>query len=192
MQTPLEIAFHNLQTSEHLETDIRERADKLARLYDRLTACRVTVEADHRQHRTGNVYQVHIVMTVPGHELVVSREPHKAKQRYADPDIHTSIRDAFKAAERQLKEFKRKLRGEVKPHDAMILGQVSQLYPAEDHGFILTSTGTQLYFHRNALMDGDLEALKQGMAVHYVETEGDTGPLASKVWRAAERENTAA
>lgn len=189
MQTPLEIAFHNLQSSAHIEADIRERAGKLERLYDRLTACRVTVEANHKQHRTGNLFDVHIVMTVPGQELVVTREPRKAKLRYADPDIHTSIRAAFKAAERQLKEFKRKLRGEVKPHDAQFQGQVSQLYPAEDHGFILTSTGTQLYFHRNALMEGTLDALQRGTPVHYVEIDGDTGPLASKVWLAAPDRN---
>jgi ribosome-associated translation inhibitor RaiA len=185
MQIPLEIAFHNLSTSEHIEVDIRERAGKLGRLYDRLTACRVTVEADHRQHRTGNLYQVHIVMTVPGQELVVSREPHRAKLRFADPDIHVSIREAFRAAERQLKEYKRRLRGEVKAHDAQFQGQVSQLYPSEDHGFLLTSTGTQLYFHRNALMEGTFDTLARGTLVHYVEIDGDTGPLASKVWLAA-------
>lgn len=189
MQTPLEIAFHNVSSSAHLEADIRERAGKLERLYDRLTACRVTVEADHRQHRTGNLYEVHIVMSVPGQELVVTREPHKAKQRYAEPDVHTSIRDAFRAAERQLKEFKRKLRGEVKPHDAQFQGQVSQLYPDQDHGFILTSTGTQLYFHRNALMEGAFDALTRGTPVHYIEIVGDTGPLASKVWLAAPDRN---
>src|SRR5258708_30982485 len=152
MQTPLEIAFHNLPPSRRLEADIRARAGKLERLYDRLTACRVSVEAAHQQHQTGNLFEVHIVMTVPGQELVVSREPHKAKQRHATPDVQTSIRDAFKAAERQLKEFKRRIRGEVKPHDALFQGQVAELHPDEDHGFILTSTGTQLYFHRNSLL----------------------------------------
>ncbi len=187
MQTPLEIAFHNLPPSEQIETEIRSRVDKLARLYDRLTACRVSVEALHKQHRTGNVYEVHVVMDVPGKELVVSREPRRANQRRTAPDVHTSIRDAFEAAERQLKEYKRQLRGEVKPHEAMIAGQVSQLYPAEDHGFILTGTGTQLYFHRNAVIGCDFDELKRGEAVSYVEIDGDTGPIASKVWRAAER-----
>jgi ribosome-associated translation inhibitor RaiA/cold shock CspA family protein len=188
MQTPLEIAFHNLTSSDHLETDIRERAGKLERLYDRLTACRVTVEADHRQHRTGKVYEVHIVMAVPGHELVVTRES-KTGQRFAGRDVHTSIRAAFRAAERQLKEYKRRLRGDVKPHDALFQGQVSQLYPSDDHGFILTSTGTQLYFHRNALMAGVFDTLTRGTPVHYVEIDGDTGPLASKVWLAAPDRN---
>jgi ribosome-associated translation inhibitor RaiA/cold shock CspA family protein len=185
MQTPLEIAFHNLPPSDQLEAVIRERAGKLERLYDRLTACRVSVEALHQQHQTGNVCEVHIVMTVPGQELVVSREPHRVKQRYAAPDVHTSIRDAFKAAERQLKEYKRRIRGDVKPHDAMFQGQVSQLYPTEDYGFVLTSTGTQLYFHRNSMLGSDFDTLKRGDPVHYVEIDGDTGPIASKVWPAA-------
>jgi cold shock CspA family protein/ribosome-associated translation inhibitor RaiA len=185
MQTPLEIAFHNLPPSPEIEAEIRKRVGKLSRLYDRLTACRVSVEALHRQHHTGNIYEVHVVMTVPGQELVVSREPHRARQRHAAPDIHVSVNDAFKAAERQLKEFKRRIRGEVKPHDAMFQGQVSQLYPREDHGFILTGTGTQLYFHRNSVLGEGFDRLTRGDAVHFVEIEGDTGPIASKVWLAA-------
>ena len=184
METPLEIVFHNMPSSAAIEAEIRERVDKLDRLYDRLVGCRVSVELLHRQHKTGNVYDVHVEMRVPGQELVVSREPHRAHQKYASPDVHTSLRDAFKAAERQLIEFKRRLNGEVKLHDESFAGQVAQLYPAEDHGFILTHQGTQLYFHRNSLIDGDFDQLQRGDRVHFVETVGDTGPIASKVWPA--------
>lgn len=183
MQSPLEIAFHNMQGSESLEADIRKRVAKLEKLYGRLVGCRVSVEALHRQHRTGNVYEVHIELMVPGSDLVVSREPHKAKERYANPDVYTSVRDAFKSAERQLKDFKERQRGDVKPHDALFQGQVSRLFPEEDHGFILTNTGTQLYFHRNSVMNNGFDQLKQGDPVHFVEAAGDTGPTASKVWR---------
>ncbi len=186
MQTPLEIAFHNLSPSSALEADIRERAGKLERLYDRLTACRVSVGALHQQHQTGNLYDVHIVMAVPGQELVVSREPRKAKQRRAQPDPYGAVRDAFKAAERQLKEFKRCLRGEVKPHDTLFQGTVAEMSPAQDHGFIQTSTGTRLYFHRNSMLSDSFESLQRGDPVRFVEIDGDTGPIASKVWRAAE------
>ncbi len=186
MQTPLEITFHNMQPSETVEAEIRKRAAKLEKMYERLVGCRVSVEGLHKQHRTGNVYEVHIEMMVPGQNLVVSREPHKAKERYANPDVYTSIRDAFKSAERQLNDFKQRQRGDVKPHDAMFQGQVSQLYPDEDHGFILTHTGTQLYFHRNSVMNNGFDLLKKGDAVHFVETVGDTGPIASKVWRGPE------
>jgi len=185
MDTNLEIAFHNMETQPELETYIRERAEKLEKLFDRLVGMRVAVEHQHRQHKTGNVYDVHIELMVPGQDIVVSRKPHKAKERYANPDARTSIRDAFEAAERQLKEYKDKLRRDVKTHDPEQPGRVSQLFPDEDHGFLITNTGTQLYFHRNSCINVDLEELKTGDPVKYVEATGDTGPTASKVWRAA-------
>jgi ribosome-associated translation inhibitor RaiA/cold shock CspA family protein len=186
MESPLEIVFHNLPPSPAMETEIRSRVAKLEKLYPRLTGCRVSVEALHKQHRRGNVYEVHVEMILPGGELVVSREPHRPKERYASPDAYTSLRDAFKAAESQLKEFKARRQGEVKTHEAAMRGQIAQLYPREDHGFILTNTGTQLYFHRNSVMNDAFDGLKRGDPVHFVETVGDTGPIAAKVWPAAE------
>jgi cold shock CspA family protein/ribosome-associated translation inhibitor RaiA len=188
LQTPLEIAFHNCQPSETVENEIRERVAKLERLFDRMTSCRVSVEKLHAQHRTGNVFDVHIDVLVPGQELVVSRKPHKAKERFASPDVHTSIRDAFEAAERQLIDYKHQLRGDVKASEEQNLfsGQVAEIDPNGEFGFILTKQGGQLYFHRNALLDGDWEKLERGTTVHYVEKSGDTGPTAAKVWLAPE------
>jgi cold shock CspA family protein/ribosome-associated translation inhibitor RaiA len=183
MQKGLEITYHNMQPTDWLDQDIRERVGKLEKMCDRLVGVRVAVEAQHKQHKVGNVYDVHLELFVPGDDLVVSRKPHKAKERYAHPDVRTSVRDAFEAAERQLKDYKEQLRGDVKVHESMFQGQVSQLYPDEDYGFILTNTGTQLYFHRNSLLGGaEFEKLSRGMAVHYIEDVGDTGPIATKVW----------
>lgn len=188
MQEPLEIVYHQVEPSEALEADIRERVGKLAKLYDRLTHCRVSIEALHRQHRTGNVYDCHIVMQVPGGELVVSRQPKKAKERYANPSVYTSVRDAFQAAERQLKEYKRQLRGDVKAHPDAFQGQVAEIDPGGEFGFILTNTGSRLYFHKNSMLADDFEELRPGDYVHYIETTGDTGPTANKVWRATEQQ----
>jgi cold shock CspA family protein/ribosome-associated translation inhibitor RaiA len=186
METPLEIAFHNMPSSPDIEAEIRRQVGKLERRFGRLTACRVSVELLHRQHQTGNLYEVHITMRVPKGELAVSREPHRAKEKYADPDIHVSLREAFKAAARRLTEYKRKLKGEGKPHEEAFAGQIVQISPTEDHGFILTHEGTQLYFHRNSLIKGDFDRLQRGERVHFVESDGDTGPIASKVWPAGE------
>lgn len=190
MEIPLEIAFDNVEPSEWIETDIRERAAKLNALYGRLTACRVRVIAPPKQHRTGNVPAVHIELSVPGKDLVVSRAPHHIEGRDAEPapTLRSVIRDAFEAAERQLKDFKEQLRGDVKRHDVQFHGQISQLYPEEDHGFLLTNTGTQLYFHRNSVLNNEFDKLKKGDLVHYVETVGDTGPTASKVRLASQHE----
>jgi ribosome-associated translation inhibitor RaiA len=67
---PLEIGFHGLPSSEWIEEAIREHAAKLEKLYPRLVGCRVSVEELHKQHRTGNVHEVHIELRLPGGELV--------------------------------------------------------------------------------------------------------------------------
>ncbi|MBC7907167.1 MAG: HPF/RaiA family ribosome-associated protein [Rhodospirillaceae bacterium] len=186
MDGPLEIRFHNLDTSDAMEAAIRERVDKLERLYPRLTRCLVSVEAPHNQHRKGNQWEVHIDLWVPGGHLAVTHEPHRSREKYANPDVYTAMRDAFDVAERQLLDYKRQMNGDVKLHNDFFHGQVSAVHLDRDHGFILTNTGTQLYFHRNSVMEGNMEDLTPGQAVHYVETAGDTGPTAAKVWPVAE------
>lgn len=114
MQIPLHIDFQNMDPSESVETRVRERVERLERHSERITSCHVTVEAPHRHHHKGNQYRVRIVLHVPGHELVVSREPGDAG---AHADVYVAIRDAFDAAERRLKDRTARVRGEVKTHE---------------------------------------------------------------------------
>jgi cold shock CspA family protein/ribosome-associated translation inhibitor RaiA len=186
MDKPLEITFHGIQSSPAVEDMIRDHVAKLERRFDHLVGCRVSVELLHRQHRTGNVFDIHIEMKVPGGELVVSRAPHRPREKFAEPDLRACLHESFKAAERQLLDYKRRLNGEVKPHEESFAGQVSQLYPDEEHGFILTNEGTQLYFHRNMLTEGEFDRLRVGDRVHFTEADGDTGPIAYKVWPVGE------
>ena len=102
----LNIVFHNMKPSPALAADIRKRVAKLEKLYGRLTSCRVSVEALHRQHRKGNVHEVHIEIEAPRRRLVVSHEPHRLSERHRKPTARNSIHDAFKTAEERLKEFK--------------------------------------------------------------------------------------
>ncbi len=187
MDRPLEIAFHNMSTSDSLEAMIRQHVDKLDRRHGHLIGCRVSVEALHRQHQTGNVYECHITLSLPGRDLAVSHGPHKPKLNRARPDVRASIREAFEAAERQLVEYKRQGRVDTTPPSGSALtGQVTLIEPGADHGFILNSIGSQLYFHRDSLTNGRFEDLAPGQTVHYVEAAGDAGPVATKV-RLAER-----
>lgn len=187
MDIPLEIVFHNLEPSNEIEALIREHVQRLEKLYPHLIGCRVSVEMLHKQHRNGNVPEVHIAIRVPGREIAISREPHKAKQRRTAPNVHTSVKDAFRAAEKRLKDFKQQQYGEVKPKDMPIQGYVSSLFG--DYGFISTGTGEALYFHRNALADGGFDGLHEGEAVQYTLVVGDNGPSAARVWRTAEATN---
>jgi cold shock CspA family protein/ribosome-associated translation inhibitor RaiA len=182
MDRPLEIAFHEVQSSASLEIAIRKHVQALERRFTHLIGCRVSVETPHRQHQTGNLWEVHIVLSVPGRDIAVTREPHRAKERYADPDVYTTLRDAFDVAERELLKFKTKLGADTATPDAnAMLGQVALIEPGADHGFLLTNLGTQLYFHRDSVTEGSFANLKRGDRVHYLEEAGDAGPVASKV-----------
>src|SRR3546814_19924832 len=103
MDVPLEISFHNIDSSDSVEAAVRGHVAKLDKRYGRLVSCRVAIKAPHRQHRQGNIPVVRIDLSVPGEELVVSRPPHHPRERYHEPDVYTVLNDAFGAAERQLK-----------------------------------------------------------------------------------------
>jgi len=184
METPLEIGFHNLEPSAAIQAELRKHVERVEHRFGRLTGCRVSVERLHNQHRTGNLFEVHITLSVPGHkrDLVVSHPPQRARERFANPNLHVSIRDAFDAAYRQLEAFKGRLRADITPPSASALtGQVALREPGVDHGFILNNVGSQLYFHRDSVTNARFDDLKQGDTIHYVEEEGDAGPVAVKV-----------
>ncbi|HET6308362.1 MAG TPA: HPF/RaiA family ribosome-associated protein [Rhodopila sp.] len=188
MDRPLEIAFHNLQSSPAVEAELREQVGKLERRFGRLVGCRVSVEMLHRQHRTGNLFEVHVVLSLPGQSLAVSRQPLKARERHAHPDIHAAIRDAFNAAHQQLASFKGRIRSDTScPSASALTGLVALIEPGADHGFILTSTGSQVYFHRDSVTNGRFEELREGDVVHYVEVDGAAGPTAEKVRTASDK-----
>lgn len=178
MQLPLQITFRNLERSEALEADVREKAEKLDQFFEHIMRCRVVVEAHHKHHHKGNIYHVRIDITVPGNELVVSREP---KDNHAHEDVYVAVRDAFDAAKRQLEDYSRKLRGDVKEHEAPPHGTVQELVPMEDYGRIRTPDGRSVYFHRNSVINADFDSLNEGDPVRFDEEPGDAGPQASTV-----------
>ena len=115
MQIPLEITFHNMDHSDAVDANIREKAAKLERYFDRIIACRVVVEAPHKHSRKGKMFEVRVDISVPGKEIVVNRNGPK---NHAHEDVYVAIRDAFAAAGRQLEDHSRKVRGDVKTHQS--------------------------------------------------------------------------
>lgn len=178
MQLPLQITFRNMDPSEAVESKIRERATKLDRFASHVTSCRVIVEAPHKHHHKGALYQVLIDISVPGKELVVSRTPH---DNHAHEDVYVAVRDAFDAARRQLEDHTRVIRGKTKQHEAPPHGRVRSLVFDQDFGMIETADGREVYFHRNSVLNGDFEKLGVGTEVRFSEELGDKGPQASSV-----------
>jgi cold shock CspA family protein/ribosome-associated translation inhibitor RaiA len=186
LQVPLEIAFHNIASSQVAEQEIRARVADLERLYPRLVSCRVRID-QRAKDLTGTIPPVvHIELGIPGRgDLVVSHEPEHLLRKYQHPDLHKAINEAFRIAERQLLDLKQQRNGRTKSgdHDAenQSLGQIAEITPGQDFGFLMTKEGGLLYFHRNALLSGDFDDLERGDHVYYNEDIGDTGPIATKV-----------
>lgn len=111
MQLPLQITFRHVKPSAAVETRIRQEAAKLEKFCEKIMSCRVIVEAPHRHHNQGNLFHVRIDLAVPQEELVVSREHHDERSH---EDAYVVIRDAFNALHRQLEDYVRRRRGDVK------------------------------------------------------------------------------
>ena len=173
MKLPLQITARNIDLPEAIKEEIREKVEKLDKFYGRIMRCRVVVEVPHRHHREGILFNVRIDMTVPGAELVVKREPNK--------ELEVAVKDAFDAARRQLEDFARQQRGDVKHHEELPLACISSLFLDKGYGFLTTPEGREIYFHEHSVLNRDFRHLKIGMEVRFVEEKGEKGPQASTV-----------
>ncbi len=179
MQVPLKINFHNLARSDAIEARVRQRVARLSKVGNNLVACRVTIEAPHKQPHRSTV-GITIDVSTPGKEIVVKREQ---RHHESHGDAYAVIGVAFDALERQLEDQRRINRHEVKAHDGPVYAHVVQLYQEQGYGFIETPTQPNVYFHRDVVNNGDFAALTVGCQVLYTLAagEGPMGPQASRV-----------
>ena len=178
MELPLQITFRHMEPSPAVEARVKEQAQKLDRFFDRITSCRVVIEAPHKHHHKGRLYHVAVELGVPEGRLVANRE---RNLHHAHEDVYVAIRDAFDAVRRQLDEYATRRRGEVKVHEDLPHGRVVFLDPERDFGRIASQDGRDIYFHRNSVVDADFDGLAVGTEVRFVETAGAEGPQASTV-----------
>lgn len=180
MRLPLQITFRRMDSSPALEARIRERAEELERFCGDITSCRVVVEHQTARQRQGRLFDIRIDITVPGREIVVRRDP---GLNHAHEDVYVAVRDAFDAARRQIENYIRERRREVKTHAVPDHGRVARLVAEQDYGFIVTPDGREIYFHRNSVAGGAFEQLETGDEVRFVAQHGESaqGPQASTV-----------
>jgi ribosome-associated translation inhibitor RaiA len=177
MPFPLQITFRDVDHSEALEAWIREWADKLDRLSDRIERGEVVVELPHRRHRQGQQFRVRIHLAMPGEDVVIDRDPGPDE---AHEDPYVAVRDSFRAARRQLEDRVRRLRGDVKAHDEPAQGRVVYLDAEAEWGWLEDADGRRIYFHRNSVV-GDAAEIGVGTDVRFREEPGEKGPQASSV-----------
>jgi cold shock CspA family protein/ribosome-associated translation inhibitor RaiA len=179
VRLPLQVTFRHMEPSPALAARIRHLADRLDRFSPHIMRCHVTVEAPHRHHSQGNLFEIRIDLTVPGREIAIRRAP---SADHAHEDAFVAARDAFRAARRKLQDYERKRYQQVKSHTGQPHGIVSELHPAEDYGRIDAADGRSIYFHRHSVLGEGFDRLSTGTEVRFVEEQGDRGPQASTVF----------
>lgn len=178
MKLPLQISFHNVERSPQIEGLIEEQAERLDAFFGRIMSCRVVVDLPHQHHREGNLFQVRIDLKVPGEEIAVSRESGKHD---AATSLEATIGEAFDTALRQLEDYVRRQRGDVKTHAEPLQARVTRVFPEAGYGFLAAQDGHEVYFHENAVREARLGELQVGDEVSFAEVTGDKGPQASVV-----------
>lgn len=116
METPAKIDFQGAPLNAHVQQSVMAHISALEKRFGRITACRIAVSGPSAHHRNGGPYEVAIHLALPdGREVNIDRTA-RADERFADPAF--AVNDAFKRARRSLQGQIRRMRGQVKAHDA--------------------------------------------------------------------------
>lgn len=99
MNTHLDITFRDMDSSPSTEFVVREQLEKLERHCPALVSCRVVISPPTAKHSKGGHFQVAVDLVLPGVEIVADRDP---VDRESHEDCHAAIRDAFRAALKEI------------------------------------------------------------------------------------------
>jgi cold shock CspA family protein len=179
METPAEIDFPGTTPTPAMRRSVESHIAALEKRFGRITACHVAVRPPSGHHRTGGLYQVRIHLSLPDGRTVEVDHLENDDERFAD--VSFAINDAFKRARRRLQDDVRRMEGHVKAHEPTPLGSVVRLDESGDFGFLATSDGREIYFHRNSVLNDAFDRLEVGTRVFFFEEQGDEGPQASTV-----------
>ncbi|MCW5746203.1 MAG: HPF/RaiA family ribosome-associated protein [Alphaproteobacteria bacterium] len=177
MQTPIQIDFQGMPPLDRLREKVEKYVSDLEMRYGRVTSCRVVLRAPGDHHRTGAPYEVTVRLALPnGKEVHVDRT-RNADERHADANY--AVHDAFRRARRRLQDHARRLSGQVKAHETQPIGTVRSL--GDEYGFLETEDGSEVYFHRNSVLNDGFKHLQVGTRVTFADEIGEKGRQASTV-----------
>lgn len=100
MNAPVEVHFHGIQRSEAIEQRVRDKVAKLEKHFERMTSCRVVLEATQRTALKPKVYCIKIEIGVPRQRPIVVC--HERVGSHASEELTMALRDAFDAALRKV------------------------------------------------------------------------------------------
>jgi cold shock CspA family protein/ribosome-associated translation inhibitor RaiA len=174
------ITFRHFSGTDALEARVREGVTKLFELFPKIIKCDVALEMHHRQ-RQGHNFRCRVDLVVPNAELV-AENPEAGD---ASVDVYVALGEVFDEATRQLEDYVRRARWDVKQHEHTPHARVAKLMvgegPGTRYGFLETHDGREIYFHEHSVLHHRYDDLEIGTEVRFAEEEGEKGPQASTV-----------
>jgi ribosome-associated translation inhibitor RaiA len=101
MKQAPDIRFVGMEPSDAVASAAREKAAKLELFCPGIMACHVVIEQPHRHRQQGRPISVRLDVTLPGHELAVTRVEHQ--------DVYVALRDAFDDMRRRVEDTMRRM-----------------------------------------------------------------------------------
>jgi putative sigma-54 modulation protein len=100
MTTLVEVHFHGIEKSDAIEQRVRDKVAKLQSHFERMTSCRVGIEATQRSPQKPKVYQIKLEIGIPRRKPIVVTYERVGSR--ANEELCLAIRDAFEAALRKV------------------------------------------------------------------------------------------
>ena len=174
MPIPLDLTVRDMDNTDAIRSKIEQKTQKLETFYDHIEYCKVVVDIPQKHKHQGKLYNIHLELAVPGKKLIANQHPNE--------DLYVAIRDTYAALTRQLEEYTRRQRGEVKFHpEALLFGKVLQIFPEAGYGFIKSADEREFFFQRGNMVSAELANLSIGSHVSFMETVGGDGLQADHV-----------
>ncbi|WP_200343114.1 HPF/RaiA family ribosome-associated protein [Rhodovibrio sodomensis] len=188
LNVPVDIAFHGMESSDHLRHQVIKQARKLDRLRRHITGVRVVLEADHKQTDKATLH-CKVEVSVPGADTLVAQKEDRPHEAVMHADQYSVINEAFEVAVRRVESYVDKHfdHHHKQPHPAsgQARGTITRVDTERGHGMLETQGGQSLFFQDTAVKGETLSDLEPGMEVTYAlaAAEGAYGPEAKEVTR---------
>ena len=173
METPFRLDLRNVELPASIERRIARKVTKLERIFGGIIGCHLALERPSSQPHKAGRFDARLEISVPGKAIVITRQQTE--------NLAVAVREAFDAGIRQLEEYARMRRNNVKQHSEPPSGRIIRIFPDDGYGFIDDGLGREIYFHRNSVLGAGFETLEVGARVRYAEEEGNEGPQARSV-----------
>lgn len=101
---PIQVSFRNMAVSDAVETLCWQEAVRLHDACDRISNCRVVIEARPNGTPDTEFVSVRIDLNIPGQRVVSARSDQRIESAQIDATISETIHQAFTDAARRIRE----------------------------------------------------------------------------------------